>query len=213
MTEKSRLQSFLKSLFKPLSLALALLGFTLYFSAQYRAQGHWESAEILKEKGELKRAALHYQWAARAYYPASLVGDQALKCLWDLAQQALRSGKKQEALYYLSLLRGAIRSSTWLLSPYEQWAEPVDQILLELYKDHLNELNQQELIKVNLKADLRVSTGQSINIILSLIALFLSLKYLMTLGLGSRLESTEHTRKGVFLSLCSLVMFYWALAL
>ena len=212
MTKLPHQLSLLSFLLNPLTLLIFVMSATLYFSARHRAYRHWESAELLEERGELQRAVLHYQWAARAYYPGSQVGHQALSRLWTLAQEAIRAKQEEEALYYLSLQRGAIRASIWLLSPYDQWVEPVDQALLKLYSNELDYPNQ-ELIKANLKADLRLDTGQSVNIILSLIALALSLKYLMSFGLDSKLETTGHTRSAMSLFLCSLAMFYWALAL
>ena len=213
MIKSVNFSSSVNTILHPLILVFIVLSTTLYVSAYHRAGKHWESAEFLLEKGDLSRAVLHYQWAARAYYPGSMVGQQALQCLWDLAQKARRSGQKKAALHYLSLQRGAIRASTWLFNPYKQWVEPVDQAILELYITELKISEQQEIVHASLKSDLRLDSSQSINIIFSLIALVLSLRYLMTLGLNHQLKATSHTQKAVFFLFCSLTMLHWALAL
>ena len=197
----------------PIILVFIVLSSTLYISAWHRAGKHWESAELLQERGDLQRAAMHYQWAVRAYYPGSQVGQQSLQRLWDLAQRARRYDQKRAAFHYLSLQRGAIRASSWLFNPYSQWVEPVDQALVDLYMTELNIPEQQEVIRASLKSDLRLSSSHSINIIFSLIALVLSLRYLMTSGLNNKLEVTSHTQRAVFFLFCSLIMFHWALAL
>ena len=89
----------------PFILVFMVLSTALYISAHHRASKHWESAELLSEKGELSRAVLHYQWAARAYYPWKPVGQQALQRLWDLAQKARRSGQKNGLALFESTKR------------------------------------------------------------------------------------------------------------
>ena len=78
MTKLPHQLSLLSFLLNPLTLLIFVMSATLYFAARHRAYRHWESAELLEERGELQRAVLHYQWAARAYYPGSQVGHQAL---------------------------------------------------------------------------------------------------------------------------------------
>lgn len=196
----------------PVLLMLLSLGCILYIAARQRADQHWQSAEYLLDQGQKARAALHYQWAIRAYYPGSAVGEQAMQGLWHLSQEALQNQQPQDAMDYLSLQRGAIRSTAWLLNPYAHWTKPVDQALQKLYVKSLDAVSEQ-VIKETLKADLRPKVGQSLNLILSLIAIILSLRYMLAQGLTKRLESTENTHIAMLLLMSALMMFYWALAL
>ena len=180
---------------------------TLWISSVYRAHGHWRQAESLYQQGAFMRAARHYQWAARSYYPGSNIGEQSLSQLWALAQRLHQQGHIDEGLMCLDLLRGAIWSTRWLMQPYGLWRERVDQALLDLRGKEVN----RERLALALQYDPFPSVAQSLCLLLSICAFLTSIGHFLRKGLTQDLALTSHTVWALATVLATLLCIFISL--
>ena len=181
---------------------------TLWLSAFYRANDHWKQAEMLREQGGLMRAARHYQWAARSYYPGSQIGEKSIERLWDLAQSFYKQDQIDQGLVCLDLLRGALWSTRWLMKPYGRWREQVDRELLDQRSKELN----QEQLAIALQYDPLPSAAQSLCLLLSIIAFLISMVHLLRQGVTQDLKCTSHIGWAITTVLTTLFCIFLTLS-
>lgn len=172
-----------------------------------RAQKHYTKAQILEEKGQIEKAMRHYQWSARAYYPFSHVGERAVKRLWDLGQNFVKSNQTEQALHALDLLRGAIWSTRWLFQPYQGYQKKVDEQIAVLRAGDIKQLNLLQA----LRDDPRPSMIRSMLLLLSIISFFLSGIYSLFKGFSPELEKNTEATRLWLVFLCSMVGIFFSL--
>jgi hypothetical protein len=192
----------------PFATLTCVITLTLWLSAVQRANDHWNKAEELLTRGEVMRATRHYQWAARAYYPSSSIGPQALDKLWIESQAFKSKGQIEQALMCLDLLRGAIWSTRWLMTPYRSWHMKVDQEIVTLRG---NQLDRSKLMLV-LKHDPLPTVTRSLCLLISVLAMLLSVINLLSNGLTRELKVTTHTWRGVIALSLTLIGVVLSLA-
>lgn len=181
---------------------------TLWLNAIYRAHGHWAQAEELHKQGELMRAARHYQWAARSYYPGSQIGEKSIDKLWSLATSFQELDQSDQGLLCLDLMRGALWSTRWLMKPYESWTDRVDQALIEQRSKGLS----KEKLALALQYDPLPSVVQSLCLLLSMIAFLISVHHLFRKGITEDLQCTSEFTWAVTAVFTTLLCIFLTLA-
>ena len=176
-------------LFKGVLFSSLLVLSVLWISASMRAEQHFKKAQDLENKGQIEYALRHYQWAARAYYPFSTVGEKAVHRLWAIGQDFVKVQQKEQALQTFDLLRGAIWSTRWLLQPYQTYLLKVDQQIAKLRSGQISE---EKLLR-SLQQDPRPSQMQSFFILLSILFFLYSGISLLIKGMTVELEKTDKT--------------------
>lgn len=184
----------------------------LWCTSYRRAQGHWREAQRLESSGRFDRAAQHYQWAARSYYPMSGIGERSLYQLWRLSEYHQAEGQQIKALYCLDLLRGAVWSTRWLRTPYLEWRDRTDQMIAQLRVQSIEGVEENKsAISTQLMAlsdDPRPSPERSLALLLSVLAVCVSVASLFLRGLTTDLRPTPYTRRCMLaLSFSSLSFF------
>lgn len=111
------------------ALILALLGILTVASGRvfFSARAELERAEVAWAAGHAEEAVTHYQYALRWYTPLASAPQEAAAGLLKIADEAEAQGQAPLALMALRRLRGGIRATRWILSPFEDLAGDVDQ--------------------------------------------------------------------------------------
>ena len=191
-----------------LSLLFAVIA-TLWITAAHRSRAHQKVAQQLEAQGELARAASHYQWSARAYSPFSATGDESLHRLWRLYKRAIKLNQRSDALRCLDLIRGAIWSTRWLLSPYAHWAQRIDEEILKLRG---GEVHDQATLARALRDDPRPSVARSLSLLLAVLSLVISVHRLFVKGISDQLQGTDHTAPCLLIVSLSFIWFWITIA-
>ena len=191
----------------PLATLTCVITLTLWISAIQRANEHWDKAEELLTRGEVMRATRHYQWAARAYYPSSSIGPLALEKLWIESQAFKSKGQIEQALMCLDLLRGAIWSTRWLMTPYRSWQMKVDQEIVGLRG---NQLDRSKLM-LALKHDPLPTVTRSICLLISVLAMLMGVINLLSNGLTRELKLTTNIWRSLIILSLTLISFLLSL--
>jgi hypothetical protein len=191
----------------PFATLTCVITLTLWISAIQRANEHWDKAEELLTRGEVMRATRHYQWAARAYYPSSSIGPLALEKLWIESQAFKSKGQIEQALMCLDLLRGAIWSTRWLMTPYRSWQMKVDQEIVGLRG---NQLDRSKLM-LALKHDPLPTVTRSICLLISVLAMLMGVINLLSNGLTRELKLTTNIWRSLIILSLTLISFLLSL--
>lgn len=185
-----------------LLIGLSIICGAQWWSAATRSAAHLERAREWETRGQLHRALSHYQWSARAYAPGTPSGELAMERLWALAQAAEQE-QPALALEAYDLMRGAVWSTRWLLSPYQSWSEPVDLAIAKLRGPRAAH---------RLADDPRPHPVRSALLLVSVIALIGSLIWLLRVGLTPQLAFTPEAPRPALLSALSLISLWLSLA-
>ena len=167
-------------------LSLAILLGTLWWDAIERSDAHLTSGKELEKAGDLERAVRHYQWAARAFALGTTAGYRALEELQRIAQSQEQI-HPEFALFTYDLMRGAIRSTDGITRPYDMWRQSTDEAIVRLRGTSQTTSNLHEVLAY----DPRPSAWRSIALVVSLIAVLVSVVRLITLGFTSELTMTS----------------------
>jgi hypothetical protein len=93
----------------------------------------WTSsrAELAQARaaGDTARAITHFQYAMRWYTPGAQAPREAAEALWTIASSA---PDRDTALSALQALRGGVRATRHLWSPFARWAAPTDRAIARL---------------------------------------------------------------------------------
>lgn len=99
------------------------------------AEAELAEAVTAMAAGDHAEATERAQFALRAYTPGAAAPRAAAGLLWRLADEAENHGDRAGALAALRRLRGGIRSTRWIYSPFHHLAVPVDRRLAALTAD------------------------------------------------------------------------------
>ncbi len=198
-----------------LLILLSAAGLRVFWSAQEEL----EQARQAEAAGKLQLALSRYQYAMRWYLPFSAAPKEAAEALWSLAQ------RDDPALARAALwrLRGGIRATRWLISPFKEWVEPVDERLALLMAQAQQKESPETILgrsEAELRADhLRLlkldqapAPAWSLLLVLSFLAWILASFALLWRGFDPGLRFK--LRPGLLLvgaSFSSLGLWIWAL--
>lgn len=107
---------------------IALLGVlaVAYGRVYFEARAALARATAARAAGDDLEAVTQYQYALRGYTPGAAAPRQAAQALLSLSEEAEGRGDAATALMALRRLRGGVRATRWLISPFGDLAEEVD---------------------------------------------------------------------------------------
>ena len=186
---------------------MVIVSSVVWYSAGSRSELHLEAGHVYERQGDERRALRHYQWSARAYTPLSSTGSKALEKMWSLAQRREKT-HPQLSLEAYDLMRGAIWSTRWLMTPYQNWAQRVDERITAL-RHHPYD---REALARTLRVDPRPSIIQSLLVLLFSVGVILSVIRFTRVGLSSELQFTHRAFQYACLVLLMISGLFFSLA-
>jgi tetratricopeptide (TPR) repeat protein len=164
------------------------------------AEAELGAAEAALAAGDRAEATERAQFAMRAYTPGAQAPRAGAGILLRLAEEAEARGDRAGALAALRRLRGAIRSTRWIYSPFHHLAAPVDLRLAALTADEQLALGDADTIRgrdrSQLEADHRAllaldpvpSPGRSLWIVFSFFGWVIGAVLVIARGLDRRVR-------------------------
>jgi tetratricopeptide (TPR) repeat protein len=137
-----------------ITLALLAVIAVIWVRVATSARHEFEHGQAAEAAGAMPDALRHYQYALRWYSPFATAPQAAADALWRIAEAADTQGDRATALAALRRLRGGIRATRWLLSPFDAYADPVDDRLAEHTADEQLAQGNAETIRGRSRAQL-----------------------------------------------------------
>lgn len=188
--------------------ALLIVASTLWVSGARRSAAQLATGQHWEASGDPQRAARHYQWSARAYTPFSASPHRALELMWSLARR-IEATQPTLSLEIYELMRGAIWSTRWLMTPYDEWSARVDEEIIRLRGDEKTRVALAQALAV----DPRPPVYQSALLLVSSIFAVFSLVRLLGSGLTAELKPTAHFKTTALSLGGAILLFYISLRL
>ncbi len=111
------------------ALAVAVVLGAVWARVYVSARAELAVARAAVDAGDTARAVTHYQYAMRWYTPGAGAPREAAEALWGIASSAK---DRDTALSALQALRGGVRATRHLWTPFARWAAPTDRAIARL---------------------------------------------------------------------------------